>query len=315
MSTRYSRQELFQPIGTEGQKRLNDSKAIIIGAGALGTASAEMLVRAGVGSVTILDRDYIEWSNLQRQQLYTEQDVKDRLPKAVAAEKRLKQVNSDVHIKGIVIDVTAHNIDELVSEASIIVDAADNFEVRMIANDAAVKHQIPFLYGACVASYGIQFTVIPGETPCLHCLLEHLPAQGMTCDTAGIISPVVQQVAAYQVADALKYLTGHQVTPILKSFDLAKASLEASVKYLAADLGAEGIRVNSISAGPIRTLSAKGISGFNTILKDIEERAPLRRTTTPEEVGDTALFLFSDLSRGMTGENLHVDSGFHIIAR
>ncbi|MEK5309465.1 thiazole biosynthesis adenylyltransferase ThiF [Bacillus sp. FSL R5-0439] len=222
MSTRYSRQELFQPIGTEGQKRLNDSKAVIIGAGALGTASAEMFVRAGVGSVTILDRDYIEWSNLQRQQLYTEQDVKDRLPKAVAAEKRLKQVNSDVYVKGIVIDVTAHNIDELVSGASIIVDAADNFEVRMIANDAAVKHQIPFLYGACVASYGIQFTVIPGETPCLHCLLEHLPAQGMTCDTAGIISPVVQQVAAYQVADALKYLTGHPVTPILKSFDLWK---------------------------------------------------------------------------------------------
>ena len=123
MSTRYSRQELFQPIGTEGQKRLKDSKAVIIGAGALGTASAEMLVRAGVGSVTILDRDYIEWSNLQRQQLYTEQDVHDRLPKAVAAEKRLKQVNSDVHVKGIVIDVTAQHIDELVSGASIIVDA------------------------------------------------------------------------------------------------------------------------------------------------------------------------------------------------
>lgn len=220
MSTRYSRQELFQPIGIEGQKRLNDSKAVIIGAGALGTASAEMLVRAGVGSVTILDRDYIEWSNLQRQQLYTEQDVQDRLPKAVAAENRLKQINSDVQVKGIVVDVTAEHIDELVSGASIIVDAADNFEVRMIANDAAVKHQIPFLYGACVASYGIQFTVIPGETPCLHCLLEHLPAQGMTCDTAGIISPVVQQVAAYQVADALKYLTGYQVTPILRSFDL-----------------------------------------------------------------------------------------------
>ena len=219
MSTRYSRQELLGRLRGR-TKRLHASKAVIIGAGALGTASAEMLVRAGVGSVTILDRDYIEWSNLQRQQLYTEQDVLDRLPKAVAAEKRLKQVNSDVHVRGIVIDVTAQNIDEYVSGASIIVDAADNFEVRMIANDAAVKHQIPFLYGACVASYGIQFTVIPGETPCLHCLLEHLPAQGMTCDTAGIISPVVQQVAAYQVADALKLLTGHQITPVLRSFDL-----------------------------------------------------------------------------------------------
>ncbi|OLP64844.1 Sulfur carrier protein ThiS adenylyltransferase [Bacillus pumilus] len=220
MSTRYSRQELFQPIGKEGQKRLLASKVVIIGAGALGTASAEMLVRAGVGSVTIADRDYIEWSNLQRQQLYTEQDVQDRLPKAVAAEARLKQVNSGVHVRGIVLDVTPQNIDELVRGASIVVDATDNFEVRMIANDAAIKQGIPFLYGACVASYGVQFTVIPGETPCLHCLLEHLPAQGMTCDTAGIISPVVQQVAAYQVADALKWLTGYEVTPILRSFDL-----------------------------------------------------------------------------------------------
>ncbi|MFJ5963759.1 MULTISPECIES: enoyl-ACP reductase FabI [unclassified Bacillus (in: firmicutes)] len=113
----------------------------------------------------------------------------------------------------------------------------------------------------------------------------------------------------------LTYLGGERVVSNYNVMGVAKAALEASVKYLAADLGAEGIRVNSISAGPIRTLSAKGISGFNTILKDIEERAPLRRTTTPEEVGDTALFLFSDLSRGMTGENLHVDSGFHIIAR
>lgn len=113
----------------------------------------------------------------------------------------------------------------------------------------------------------------------------------------------------------LTYLGGERVVSNYNVMGVAKASLEASVKYLATDLGAEGIRVNSISAGPIRTLSAKGISGFNTILKDIEERAPLRRTTTPEEVGDTALFLFSDLSRGMTGENLHVDSGFHIIAR
>ncbi|MFP3418551.1 enoyl-ACP reductase FabI [Bacillus sp. SIMBA_154] len=113
----------------------------------------------------------------------------------------------------------------------------------------------------------------------------------------------------------LTYLGGERVVANYNVMGVAKAALEASVKYLAADLGAEGIRVNSISAGPIRTLSAKGISGFNTILKDIEERAPLRRTTTPEEVGDTALFLFSDLSRGMTGENLHVDSGFHIIAR
>ncbi|ASZ60895.1 thiazole biosynthesis adenylyltransferase ThiF [Bacillus subtilis] len=222
MTGRYSRQELFAPIGPFGQKKLKEARAVIIGAGALGTASAEMLVRAGVGSVKIADRDYVEWSNLQRQQLYTEDDVKKEMPKAAAAERRLRSINSDVDVTGLVMDVTAENIFELIRDASIIVDAADNFETRLIVNDAAVKEGIPFLYGACVGSYGLTFTVVPGSTPCLHCLLDTLPIGGATCDTAGIISPAVLQVAVFQVTDALKLLTGEECEPVLRSFDLWK---------------------------------------------------------------------------------------------
>ncbi len=195
---------------------------MIIGAGALGTASAEMLVRAGVGKVTIADRDYVEWSNLQRQQLYTEDDVRQEMPKAAAAEKRLRSINSDVEVEGFVMDVTAENAPGLIRDASLIVDAADNFETRLIVNDAAVQKGIPFLYGACVGSYGLSFTVIPGVTPCLHCLLETLPLGGMTCDTAGIISPAVLQTAVFQAADALKLLTGGSIEHVLRSFDLWK---------------------------------------------------------------------------------------------
>ncbi|KXZ13539.1 thiamine biosynthesis protein MoeB [Bacillus nakamurai] len=222
MTDRYSRQELFQPIGPGGQQKLKASHAVIIGAGALGTAGAEMLVRAGVGKVTIADRDYVEWSNLQRQQLYTEDDVRQEMPKAAAAEKRLRSINSDVDVKGFVMDVTAENVSGLISDASIIVDATDNFETRLIVNDAAVQKGIPFLYGACVGSYGLSFTVIPDVTPCLHCLLETLPLGGLTCDTAGIISPAVLQVAVYQAADALKLLTGEPIEHVLRSFDLWK---------------------------------------------------------------------------------------------
>lgn len=208
MTDRYSRQELFQPIGPSGQEKLRSSHAVIIGAGALGTASAEMLVRAGVGKVTIADRDYVEWSNLQRQQLYTEDDVRQEMPKAAAAEKRLRSINSDVEVEGFVMDVTAENAPGLIRDASLIVDAADNFETRLIVNDAAVQKGIPFLYGACVASYGLSFTVIPGVTPCLHCLLETLPLGGMTCDTAGIISPAVLQTAVFQAKRCAEAVNG-----------------------------------------------------------------------------------------------------------
>ncbi len=217
---RYSRQELF--LGKDAQRKIQDSSVIIIGAGALGSSSAEMLTRAGVGKLTIVDRDYVEWSNLQRQQLYSEDDAKNKIPKAVAAKKRLEQINSEITINPLVTDVHGLNIEEMVIGHDVIVDATDNFETRLIVNDASVKLNIPFIMGACVGSYGTILPIIPGNTPCLHCLLDYLPMDSMTCETVGVISPIVQVVAAYQVTQILKILTGESVSPMLKSFDLWK---------------------------------------------------------------------------------------------
>ena len=188
MNNRYAKQELF--LGKSGQASLQNAHVLIIGAGALGSASSEMLARAGVGNLTIVDRDYVEWSNLQRQQLYTEEDAREKLPKAIAAKNRLQQINSEITINSLIMDINASNIEGLVKGKSVILDATDNFETRMIVNDAAVKHRIPFLFGACVASYGLTFSIIPGKTPCLNCLMTHLPLDGITCDTVGVISPI-----------------------------------------------------------------------------------------------------------------------------
>ena len=220
MNNRYAKQELF--LGKSGQESLQNAHVLIIGAGALGSGSSEMLARAGVGNITIVDRDYVEWSNLQRQQLYTEEDAINKLPKAIAAKNRLQQINSGITINSLIMDINATNIEGLVKGKSVILDATDNFETRMIVNDAAVKHGVPFLFGACVASYGLTFSIIPGKTPCLHCLMAHLPLDGITCDTVGVISPIVQMVTAYQVTHTLKLLTGHELSPIIQSFDIWK---------------------------------------------------------------------------------------------
>ncbi|MGM0921809.1 MAG: thiazole biosynthesis adenylyltransferase ThiF [Bacillota bacterium] len=219
---RYSRQILFSPIGETGQQNIRNGHVLIIGAGALGTANAEMLVRAGVGKLTIVDRDYVEWSNLQRQQLYTEEDAALRLPKAAAAKQRLSQINHEVEVQAVIEDVTADNIIAFSQQADVIVDATDNFETRLVINDAALKQGIPWIYGACVGSYGLTYTIIPGLSPCLNCLLKQIPMEGQTCDTVGIISPAVQMVASYQTGEVLKLLTGasDQVRKELLSFDV-----------------------------------------------------------------------------------------------
>lgn len=220
MKTRYSRQELF--LGEESQKKLENSKVFILGAGALGSSSAEMLARAGVGEITMVDRDYVEWSNLQRQHLFDEKDATGKMPKAAAAKQRLEEINSQITINSLIQDVHGLNIEEMIKGHDVILDATDNFETRLIANDAAVKHGIPFVMGACVASYGTTFPVVPKEGPCLHCLLNHLPIDGMTCETVGVISPIVQMITAMQTASVLKILTGSPVQPILKSLDIWK---------------------------------------------------------------------------------------------
>lgn len=220
---RYSRQILFSPIGVEGQTRLSKKHVLMIGVGALGTSNAEILVRAGVGKITLVDRDYIEFSNLQRQQLFTEQNALDRTPKAVAAKERLLAIQSSANVIAQILDVNAETLDGLTNGVDLIIDATDNFETRMLINDMSQKKKIPWIYGACVASYGISMTVLPGITPCLHCLMETIPSAGAaTCDTAGIIAPAVQMTVAHQSAEALKILTGNidAVRQKLASFDL-----------------------------------------------------------------------------------------------
>jgi molybdopterin/thiamine biosynthesis adenylyltransferase len=206
MHDRHSRQELFPPIGKEGQAKIRSKHVLLIGAGALGSGNAEVLTRAGVGKLTIIDRDYVEASNLQRQQLYTEEDVIEKLPKAAAAFKRLRAIDSSVEIRPIIGDANVGMLEELVGDVDLIIDATDNFETRMMINDISQKYQLPWIYGACVGSFGMSFTIIPGKTPCLNCLLQAIPMQGMTCDTGGIIGPNVQMVIAHQTAEALKIL-------------------------------------------------------------------------------------------------------------
>lgn len=210
MHNRYSRQQLFNPIGEKGQQLLKQKHVLLIGVGALGSANAEALVRAGIGRLTMIDRDYVEWSNLQRQQLYTEQDAQEKVPKVIAAKKRLQSINSEVEINALILDACTDKLLGLLEDVDLMIDATDNFDVRFMMNDLAQKYQIPWIYGSCVGSYGATYTIVPGKTPCLHCLLKAVPNTGMTCDTVGIISPTVQIVAAYQAAEALKLLAGDE---------------------------------------------------------------------------------------------------------
>ncbi len=206
MSERYSRQELFAPIGKAGQEKIKYKHVLVLGCGALGSSLTEMLVRGGIGHLTMIDRDYVEMSNLQRQNLFTESDALERQPKAIAAKKRLLAINSDVRMTAIVADATVPMLEELLPDIDLIIDATDNFETRMILNDLSQQFMIPWIYGACVGSVGMSFTILPGKTPCLNCLLNAIPMQGMTCDTGGIISPAVQMTTAHQVSEAMKIL-------------------------------------------------------------------------------------------------------------
>ena len=210
MISRYSRQTLFKGIGEEGQKKLGNSYVVIIGCGALGTIIATSLVRAGVGKVRIIDRDFIEYHNLQRQVLFNEDDIRDGLPKAIAAERHLKKVNSSVEIEGVVSDVNYTNIERLVSGADLILDGLDNLETRFLINDASLKHKIPWVYGGAISSFGMTMSIIPGNTPCFRCLPSTTahPQTVLTCDTAGVISPAPFIIGSLQTAEAMKILVG-----------------------------------------------------------------------------------------------------------
>jgi molybdopterin/thiamine biosynthesis adenylyltransferase len=207
---RYSRQIRFPGMREDGQRRLLQSRVTLCGCGALGTVLANSLVRAGVGHLRLIDRDFIETSNLQRQVLFDEQDVAENLPKAEAAARKLEAINSSVHIEPVVTDIDRTNILELVEDADLILDGTDNFEIRYLINDAAVKLGKPWVYGGCIGSHGQTMTILPGETPCLRCVFEAAPAPGEagTCETAGVLGPIVNIIASYQATEAFKILAG-----------------------------------------------------------------------------------------------------------
>ncbi|MEP7272853.1 MAG: ThiF family adenylyltransferase [Acidobacteriota bacterium] len=206
---RYSRQILFPGIGEEGQLRLARSRVSIIGCGALGSLQAEMLARAGVGFLRLIDRDFVEQSNLHRQVLYDESDAAEHLPKAVAAARRLSQINSTTAIESRVTDVSYSNVEDLIGDADVVLDGTDNFETRFLINDAAVKLGKPWVYGAAVSAHGVQMTIRPHASPCLRCIFPEMPAPGSTptCDTAGVILPIIATIVSFQVAETLKLLT------------------------------------------------------------------------------------------------------------
>ena len=211
LQEKYSRQMLFAGIGREGQERLLASRVTVVGCGAIGAAAANLLVRAGVGIVKIIDRDFVEPSNLQRQTLFDESDAREALPKAVAAERKLLSINSSVSARGVVADLRPQNVVELLSGCDLLLDGTDNFETRFLINDFAVQSALPWIYAAGVASYGLTMTIRPGLTPCLACLLEtghSAHSLEETCDTIGVLGPLVNLIASWQVAEALKLLAG-----------------------------------------------------------------------------------------------------------
>ncbi len=234
--SRYHRQMLLPGFGEDGQRKLLASKVLVLGCGALGTVIANLLARAGVGHLVIADRDFIEMTNLQRQVLFDEQDVKDAIPKAEAARRRIEQINSQVKVTAVIDDINHANIEKLAEGCDAIIDGVDNFETRFLANDCAVKLGIPYIYGGAVGTVGMTYAILPhtptGDspweragvaTPCLRCIFEQAPPPGMnpTCETAGVLAPVVSIISSYEVSEALKVLTGNwdAVCPTMLSID------------------------------------------------------------------------------------------------
>ncbi len=221
---RYSKQVLFHGIGEAGQQKIMQGRVLICGCGALGTVLADSIVRAGAGFVRIVDRDFVELSNLQRQVLFDEQDIADQLPKSVAAARKLTKINSSIEIEPVVADVSYENIRSLMQDVDLILDGTDNFETRYLLNDVSLDSGTPWIYGGCIGSHGQTMTILPGETACLRCLIEDVPDPGSveTCDTAGVLAPIINVIASLQVVDALKLLSGQRelIEPKLTVIDV-----------------------------------------------------------------------------------------------
>jgi len=223
LDDRYSRQVLFHGIGAEGQRRLAEARVAIVGCGATGSAVASLLARSGLGTIRIIDRDYVEPSNLQRQTLFDEADARESLPKAIAAARRIAAFNSQIVVEPQVADLTPENIEALLEGVSVVLDGTDNFETRYLINDFAVKNNLPWIYAAAVGSYGVTMNVVPGVTSCLACIFPEAPYGTFeTCETAGILNSAVNLVASIEATEAIKLLVGAQdkMRHSLLSFDV-----------------------------------------------------------------------------------------------
>jgi len=223
LNDRYSRQILFHGVGAQGQRRLAEARVAVVGCGATGSAVASLLARSGVGTIRIIDRDYVEPSNLQRQSLFDETDARESLPKAVAAARRMAAFNSQIVVEPKVADLTPENIEALLEGAELILDGTDNFETRYLVNDFAVKQRVPWIYAAAVAGYGVTLNVLPGTTACLACVFPEFPHGTFeTCETAGILNSAVNLVASLEATEAIKLLVGatEKVRRTLLSFDV-----------------------------------------------------------------------------------------------
>lgn len=213
--SRYARQVILPHIGPEGQERLRAASVAVVGCGALGSVIADGLVRAGIGSLRLIDRDVLELHNLQRQVLFDEEDVARGLPKAVAAAHKLARINGEVHLEPVVADLSPRNAERLLSGVDLVLDGTDNFETRYLVNDVCVRHHIPWVYGAVIATYGMTTTILPGRTPCFRCLLIRMPSPGSvpTCETAGVLGAAAHVIASLEIVQALKVLTGEVDVP------------------------------------------------------------------------------------------------------
>jgi molybdopterin/thiamine biosynthesis adenylyltransferase len=269
---RYSRQIRFAPIGEAGQQRLAASRVLLIGLGALGTVTADQIVRAGIGFVRLIDRDFVELSNLQRQCLFDEEDVRNNLPKAAAAAAKLRRINSSVEIDARVDDVNPSNVEDYLDGVDLVLDALDNFETRFVVNDACAKHRKPWMYAAAVGSYGLMMPVLPALTPCMRCLMGNLPAPGTspTCESAGVIAPITHIIASIQVAEALKFLTGN-----LRPEDVRLTAYDVwSHRFQRIDVGKESMatcpvcsdgRFDYLDGNPLRTITLCGRNAVQLI--------------------------------------------------
>ncbi|HID94116.1 MAG TPA: NAD(P)H-binding protein [bacterium (Candidatus Stahlbacteria)] len=229
MDNRYIKQILFSKIGKQGQEKLLNSSVVIVGCGALGSVIANNLTRTGVGKIKIVDRDFVELDNLQRQILFDEEDARKSIPKAIAAVEKLKRINSTISLEAKVCDVNSTNIEEIIDDVDIVLDGTDNMETRFLINDACVKNNIPWIYGAAIGATGLTMNIIPGKTPCLRCVIAKLPPAGAlpTCETAGVLNTITNIVASLETSEAIKMLVGDEsINRKLIYFDVWNSSLD-----------------------------------------------------------------------------------------